>query len=671
MIDKKSDVIYNKKYLVIVPYLCKDLYESFRFSFDNVILMEKNISDVDNILKFINRNNFKQLIFVDYLSEYDQIINNLINSSEIKFIFTKALGSLSNSMVYESFSKIDTFYQNKIVSSIAFLDRNFYEALKNKYKSIYHIVLDVERNKKINNDKYECTIGLLNDDINSCHSFYNELSAIKLLNDYVVKVLNPSKVTKSFVKLFDIRKKYVNSYSKLISSNVVNLYINFTDNNMLNFIKSMDCGVPCILGNNDLIDQSSKLGKNLIVKSDDNIDEIAAKILNVIKNRREILDDYKEFRDDYAVKSRKSISKFLDFVVSKKTDYSYDKLISIIVPVYNTECYLEKSLESIINACVDDCEIIVINDGSVDNSEDIILRYKKKYPELIRYIKQENRGLGNVRNVGLHEAKGKYIVSIDSDDTVDPNFLNDALDYLEDDVDVVICDWMTVTDDSDFETPALDPSLNNLNLYEGLLYTTIMPSTCNKIIKKRLFDDLKISYIEDKYEDLSTNPFIMLSAETIKYIRKPYYKYYIRSNSIMRSSAGYSMINVINELDERIAKYSDIFNCDIDKFKYYTYAWRIEEFIMNQLYSISDSELEDYMNYIYDKLYDTMVSIFNSYYYEDMLNKINNKSKREFIKERNKSFEVRSLNKFIKDCRKNSNFYMLTPVVMFYGECND
>ena len=384
------------------------------------------------------------------------------------------------------------------------------------------------------------------------------------------------------------------------------------------------------------------------------------------------MDEYKKFRDEYEVKSTKSINDFLDLEPRKKLENSYEKLISVIVPVYNTEKYLKKSLESIIAAVYeDDAEILVINDGSTDNSEKIILHYKKLYPNLIRYIKQENHGLGNVRNVGLREAKGKYIASIDSDDTIDEDFFNDAMTDLENDVDVVIYDWMTVTNEGEYETPALDSIFNHLNLYKGLLYTTIMPSTCNKIMKKSLFDDLKIKYIEDKYEDLSTNPFILLSAETIRYIKKPYYRYYIRSNSIMRSGAGYSMIDIIKELEKRISKYKNIFNINLEEFKYYTYSWRIEEFIMNQLYTIPDNELDKYIKYVYNNLYDSILNIFNSEYYKKMLNSIKNQNNRKFIETRNEEFKNKSIKEFVNKVRKTKEFYKLTPVIMLYGDNNN
>ena len=157
----------------------------------------------------------------------------------------------------------------------------------------------------------------------------------------------------------------------------------------------------------------------------------------------------------------------------------------------------------------------------------------------------------------------------------------------------------------------------------------------------------------------------MLSAKTIKYINKPYYEYYIRSNSIMRSNAGYSMIDVLKEVNNRLDKYKKYINVDIEKFKFYTYSWRIEEFIFNQLYELNDKDLESFINYIYDNLYDVVVNIFNSSYYDKMLNNLDNDIS-SYIIERNKYFKNKKLKNFIKS--KSSKKIKLNAYMIYYGK---
>ena len=95
--------------------------------------------------------------------------------------------------------------------------------------------------------------------------------------------------------------------------------------------------------------------------------------------------------------------------------------ISIIVPVYNVEKYLERCLDSLINQTLKDIEIICINDGSTDNSSEILKEYAKKDSRII-IINQNNQGISVARNNGMNKAKGKYIGFVDSDDWVDLDF---------------------------------------------------------------------------------------------------------------------------------------------------------------------------------------------------------------------------------------------------------
>ena len=97
-------------------------------------------------------------------------------------------------------------------------------------------------------------------------------------------------------------------------------------------------------------------------------------------------------------------------------------LISFIVPVYNVEKTLSKCLESIINQSVKNFEIIVVNDGTKDNSQNIIDEYKANYPNIIHSFVKENGGPGDTRNFGIKRAKGKYITFVDSDDYIEPHY---------------------------------------------------------------------------------------------------------------------------------------------------------------------------------------------------------------------------------------------------------
>ena len=109
--------------------------------------------------------------------------------------------------------------------------------------------------------------------------------------------------------------------------------------------------------------------------------------------------------------------------------------ISVIVPVYNTEKYIKKCLDSLVNQTMKNIEIIVVNDGSNDHSEEIIKDYENKYPEMVKYYKKENGGLPSARNYGLEKAKGEYIAFVDSDDYIDKELFSKLDEYIDKNID--------------------------------------------------------------------------------------------------------------------------------------------------------------------------------------------------------------------------------------------
>ena len=116
-------------------------------------------------------------------------------------------------------------------------------------------------------------------------------------------------------------------------------------------------------------------------------------------------------------------------------EYMQKYKFSIIIPVYNTEKYLEKCLDSIINQSYQNMEIIVVNDGSTDNSKDILFTYQNKYPKLINVYEKINGGLSDARNYGVSKASGDYLLFVDSDDYIESDLLLNISKNIKDDVD--------------------------------------------------------------------------------------------------------------------------------------------------------------------------------------------------------------------------------------------
>lgn len=244
-------------------------------------------------------------------------------------------------------------------------------------------------------------------------------------------------------------------------------------------------------------------------------------------------------------------------------------IFSIIVPVYNTEKYIEKSLESIVKAMDEDCEVIIVNDGSKDNCEEIIQKFilnlPEKYKDNFVYLKKENKGLADTKNVGIEKARGEYISVVDSDDYISEDFYKIARKYIKD-YDIIIYDLYIVFEkDSSWNYTSRafrDDKNNNLVAF---LDGAMSGSSCNKIIKKDLYNDYKFP-VGKEYEDTAVTPFILTDANSIKYVPYPMYYYLQREKSIVATNtymtAFYKICNNITDVlkNRDIKKYEQVIN---------------------------------------------------------------------------------------------------------------
>ena len=228
-----------------------------------------------------------------------------------------------------------------------------------------------------------------------------------------------------------------------------------------------------------------------------------------------------------------------------------DTKLSIIVPVYNVEKYLSKCLESLVNQTIDNYEIIIVIDGSKDNSIDIVKDYKDKYPDLIEYYVTENRGLSAARNYGLKKAKGDYVGFVDSDDYVDVNMFYKLYNMASDgEYDVVVCDFLKITEKEKKEM-ALDIN-NNDSVYDIVLKSKAY--AWNKIYRRDLFEKYNIEFPEGYiFEDICTIYPLLIRADKIGYVNEKLYTYrFNRNDSIMKSKnrKDDDIINVLKKLNE-------------------------------------------------------------------------------------------------------------------------
>lgn len=219
--------------------------------------------------------------------------------------------------------------------------------------------------------------------------------------------------------------------------------------------------------------------------------------------------------------------------------------VSIIVPVYNTASKLEKCLESLVNQTMQDTEVVIVNDGSTDNSEEIIMRYKDKYPALIKYYKKENTGVSDTRNYGIEVAKSEYIMYIDSDDYIDIHTLEKLNNYIEKGIEVIKYKLQKVDENGKtlekFDGPVFEETTGE-NAFEKLYGEDVMlVSPCVYIIKKEVFTRNKFEFEGKYHEDFGLIPFIIITARSV--VSTPYYLYnYVQGEESITRTANYRKI---------------------------------------------------------------------------------------------------------------------------------
>lgn len=200
--------------------------------------------------------------------------------------------------------------------------------------------------------------------------------------------------------------------------------------------------------------------------------------------------------------------------------------ISVVIPVYNVEKYLDKCLKSIINQTLEDIEIIVVNDGTEDDSEEIILKYQE-IDKRVKYYKKENGGLSDARNYGLEKASGEYISFIDSDDYIEATMLEKMYDNAKQNKsDIVICGFKSIYESGVERTT---------KIYQKVTFKDILEISFawNKIYKHDFLKTLNFKFPVGKhYEDMYCIPELVIKTSNISCISEAPYNYVIRDNSI-------------------------------------------------------------------------------------------------------------------------------------------
>jgi len=268
--------------------------------------------------------------------------------------------------------------------------------------------------------------------------------------------------------------------------------------------------------------------------------------------------------------------------------------VSIIVPVYNTEKYLEKCLNSLVNQSIVDIEIIIVNDGSTDNSEKIINNFKSNYPNKIIYLKKENGGLSDARNFAIPHISSEYIGFVDSDDYVELDMFEKLYNLaIEKNLDLVECNF-------NWEYPnktKIDYGINYLEKNDFFLLGRVM--VCNKLFKASIIKEKNITFPKSlNYEDIEFFYTLMPYINNYYLLNDTLYHYMQRDNSI------------INNQNEKTADIFIILNNIINFYK------------KNNLFDMYKNELEYlFIRFLLGSSFLRIIKIKNKKLRKELLNK--------------------------------------------------
>lgn len=238
------------------------------------------------------------------------------------------------------------------------------------------------------------------------------------------------------------------------------------------------------------------------------------------------------------------------------------KQISVIVPIYNVEKYLDKCLNSLKNQNFESYEVIMVDDGATDNSRSIAEYYETNYGNIFTLVSQTNKGLSEARNTGMRYATGEYICFVDSDDYVEETYLQELYKCIkEHNADLIFCAFRSVDEEGNMIREVFEKQYDSQTIYtlekrKDLLLT--QNAAWNKLYKRQIIIDNELWFTPGVwYEDLRFVKKYMLFASRFVYCDTILYNYLIRKGSIMNSMGSSRNIEIISAIDEIIDFYKE------------------------------------------------------------------------------------------------------------------
>ena len=226
--------------------------------------------------------------------------------------------------------------------------------------------------------------------------------------------------------------------------------------------------------------------------------------------------------------------------------------VSVIIPVYNDQKFLNECISSVANQTMEDIEIIAVNDGSTDNSLSILDKLSSKYKGKLKVYTKENGGAGSARNIGLENANGEFIKFVDADDYLDANVLEKMYTIAkENNVSLVRGNYRYVYGPIKLDKPGWTGVTGNkivdVRKYKDYI-TAEAPNVGNKLMSRELIGDLRFPE-KTKWEDIAFIPVVIASSEKLFYMDETVYNYRINMNT------------TANDLINKIPSILDIIKC--------------------------------------------------------------------------------------------------------------
>lgn len=312
---------------------------------------------------------------------------------------------------------------------------------------------------------------------------------------------------------------------------------------------------------------------------------------------------------------------------------------SIVVPFYNVEKYIDRCLDSIIDQVYQNFEVIVVNDGSTDNSCEIVNRYVERYSNKIKLINQQNSGLGAARNTGIKQATGEYLVFVDSDDYLDKSMLYVLNKYIEENTyDILIFNSFYASENGriikKYEMCGGFYGITSLSEHPQLLF--LPAAAWNKIFRREFVLNTQVLFPAGLlYEDASTIRIWLEKARSVYCCNEYLYYYVQRKNSTMHMKTSHRMLDIIAVSEILINNYRT-------RNVYDYYYVELEYVVVSNVLFIIFQKIneEDYENDIQVQLVDYVEKVFpncreNRYLSDNERRQLEMILKRDFTKYHN------------------------------------